>query len=318
MTRGRDTDEHTDMDTDQLEYMSLEGGRAYNESLMPFCTGKVQPNRSIPVQWMMHDIWKEMRDLDNDLADDVVEPVFLFMRAQTAKERLSITDLHQYLKYRQGDVGQAYVTSLRCLKLSTDSIRLLAALMRFSYDLRLSPEELSFVSDIEKNCGRHISLVNDVFSYEKEKLISEREASEGAILCNAVQILSDQVQISIEAAKKVLLILARDCETTHNELLEKKDSTLPGLGLKDSLKRYIKGLEYQMSGNELWSRTTCRYKKTKVDSEKAVVAGTPKALCKKRPLENDENERMDKTSNKHRVMSSDLIPPEPLVDVFVQ
>ena len=89
--------------------MSLEEGKSYNESLMSFCTGELQPNRNIPVQWMMYDLWKEMRTLDRQLAGEVVEPVFVFMRAQTAKERLCIDNLHDYLQYRQDDVGQAYV-----------------------------------------------------------------------------------------------------------------------------------------------------------------------------------------------------------------
>jgi aristolochene synthase len=94
---------------DQLEYMSLEAGRSYNESLMPFCTGNTQSDRSIPVQWMMYELWEEMRTFDRQLANEVVEPVFVFMRAQTSKERLLINDLHHYFQYRQDDVGQAYV-----------------------------------------------------------------------------------------------------------------------------------------------------------------------------------------------------------------
>lgn len=86
--------------------MSLDEGKRYNESLMPFCTGKT-PNRAVPEEWMMYDLWEEMRSLDQQLANEVVEPVFLFMRAQTAKERLSMHGLHQYLRYRQADVGQA-------------------------------------------------------------------------------------------------------------------------------------------------------------------------------------------------------------------
>jgi aristolochene synthase len=87
--------------------MSLEEGKAYNQSIMGFCTGKQPPDTNVPVQWMMYDIWEEMRALDLQLANDIVEPVFVFMRAQTAKERLSISNVHDYLRYRQDDVGQA-------------------------------------------------------------------------------------------------------------------------------------------------------------------------------------------------------------------
>ncbi|KAF2492611.1 Aristolochene synthase in complex with 12,13 Difluorofarnesyl diphosphate [Lophium mytilinum] len=234
---------------DQLEYMSLQDGKDYNESLMPFCTGNVQPNQDDPVQWMMYEIWEEMRALDRQLAEDVVQPVFLFMRAQTSKERLSITRLHQYFQYRQGDVGQA----------------LLAALMRFSYDLHLSRMEVDFVADIEKNCGKHISLVNDIYSYEKEKLISEQETSEGAILCNAVQILADQVQVSIEVSKNLLWVMVREYEFVHRDLVDGKNALFPGLVLKGDLRHYVDGLQYQMSGNELWSKTTNRYRQAAAD-----------------------------------------------------
>lgn len=132
--------------------------------------------------------------------------------------------------------------------------------MRFSYDLHLSTAELDSVRDIERNCGKHISLVNDIFSYEKEKLISEKETTEGAIMCNAVQILSDEVHISIEAAKNVLWLMVREAEFAHAELQARHYSLLPGLVPKDDLRRYIEGLVYQMSGNELWSRTTMRYR----------------------------------------------------------
>ena len=92
---------------DQLEDLSLEDGRAYNESLMPLCRGDVLPDRSVPVQWMMYDLWEEMRACDKVLADTVLEPVFEFMRAQTSSERLTVQGLGPYLRYRQADVGQA-------------------------------------------------------------------------------------------------------------------------------------------------------------------------------------------------------------------
>ena len=87
--------------------MSLVDGAAYNNSLMPFCRGDVLPDRAVPVQWMMYDLWEDMRRCDKELADQILEPVFLFMRAQTSSERLSVRGLGSYLHYRQGDVGQA-------------------------------------------------------------------------------------------------------------------------------------------------------------------------------------------------------------------
>lgn len=57
----------------------------------------------------MYDLWQSMRACDQDLADNILEPVFQFMKAQTCKERLSIKELGRYLEYRQHDMGKAYV-----------------------------------------------------------------------------------------------------------------------------------------------------------------------------------------------------------------
>lgn len=46
-----------------------------------------------------------MRRDDQGLANSVLEPVFLFMRAQTEKSRVGIGDLGSYLVYRERDVG---------------------------------------------------------------------------------------------------------------------------------------------------------------------------------------------------------------------
>ena len=92
---------------DELEQMSLQDGETFNEELMRLCAGDAAPDRPIPVQWIMFDLWERMRSCDRDLANEVLESVFTFMRAQTSKDRLKIETVDQYLHYRQGDVGQA-------------------------------------------------------------------------------------------------------------------------------------------------------------------------------------------------------------------
>lgn len=88
--------------------MSFEDGEAYNNKLMPIMRGDVLPDRSIPVQAMMYDLWESMRMHDKEMADDVLEPVFVFMRAQTDRTRASHMSLGQYFVYREKDVGKAY------------------------------------------------------------------------------------------------------------------------------------------------------------------------------------------------------------------
>lgn len=87
--------------------MSLEDGSAYNERLILLSRGTTSPDRRIPVEWITYDLWNEMRACDKELADEILEPVFTFMRAQTDKSRLAIKELGEYFKYRERDVGKA-------------------------------------------------------------------------------------------------------------------------------------------------------------------------------------------------------------------
>jgi aristolochene synthase len=91
---------------DQLEFMSLQEGSAYNERLIAISRGTTRPDHSVPVEWITYDLWNDMRACDIELADDMKEPVFTFMRAQVDTKRLCVKALGEYLEYRERDVGQ--------------------------------------------------------------------------------------------------------------------------------------------------------------------------------------------------------------------
>ncbi|KAF3002232.1 terpene cyclase [Neopestalotiopsis sp. 37M] len=226
---------------DLLEDMSLEDGKAYNAKLMPLARGDTLPDRSVPVEYMFYDLWDEMRAKDRDLANVILEPTFVFMRAQTDKIRTEITEFGQYLEYRERDVGKA----------------LLSALMRFAMDLHLTDEELDAMKPIELNCAKHISIVNDIYSWEKELKQSEITQQEGSFLCSGVKVLADSVGLDPGAAKACLWTLVREWEEKHELLCS--EPSLSSSQCSAAAKLYLQGLEYQMSGNEIWSRTTPRY-----------------------------------------------------------
>ena len=94
------------MTIDLLEDMSFEEGSAYNEKLIPISRGDVLPDRSVPVEYITYDLWESMRQCDRKLADEILEPVFVFMRAQTDRTRVGIKELGPYLQYREKDVGK--------------------------------------------------------------------------------------------------------------------------------------------------------------------------------------------------------------------
>ena len=87
--------------------MSFEDGKAYNARLMPICRGSVLPDRSVPVESITYDLWESMREFDKKLADDILEPVFTCMQAQTDPQRKQMHTLDAYLEYRERDIGRA-------------------------------------------------------------------------------------------------------------------------------------------------------------------------------------------------------------------
>lgn len=94
---------------DVLEHMSFADGEAYNNRLIPISRGDVLPDRTKPEEFILYDLWESMRAHDKELADEVLEPTFVFMRSQTDRARLTIQELGHYLEYREKDVGKAYV-----------------------------------------------------------------------------------------------------------------------------------------------------------------------------------------------------------------
>lgn len=119
--------------------------------------------------------------------------------------------------------------------------------------LRLSSAELDSVTALEQNCSKQISVVNDIYSWEKELQASKTGHREGSALCSAVKVLADSANLDIWASKRVLWWMVREWELVHDEMYEEMQ------GCSEAVRAYAKGLEFQMSGNELWSRTTKRY-----------------------------------------------------------
>ncbi|KAL9072101.1 MAG: hypothetical protein Q9157_005227 [Trypethelium eluteriae] len=180
-----------------------------------------------------------MRKHDLDMANEILEPVFTFMRAQTDAKRLRRMDLKEYFEYRERDVGKG----------------LLAALMRFCMGLKLTPGELAIARPVDMNCSKHLAIMNDIWSYEKELLASKTLHEQGGVLCTGVAIFAEGADVSAAAAKRVLYALCREWERRHDELT----AAVSAEQKTPQLMAYMKGLEYQMSGNEIWSRTTLRY-----------------------------------------------------------
>ena len=125
--------------------------------------------------------------------------------------------------------------------------------MRFVMKLELTEADLTMAKDVDLNCSKHISVVNDIYSWEKELKQASECSEEGSTICSAVEVVARECNVSTASAKRVLWPMCREWELVHLALVEKL------AGSKPDVLRYCKGLEYQMSGNELWSRQTKRY-----------------------------------------------------------
>lgn len=119
----------------------------------------------------------------------------------------------------------------------------------------MTQTELDEMTALECNAAKHIAVVNDIFSWEKERRASQTGHQEGSSLCTAVRILAEDTGLGIESSKRVLWSMVREWETTHHQMVLEMIER----GCSQASRDYIEGLEYQMSGNESWSQTTPRY-----------------------------------------------------------
>ncbi|KAI0424123.1 Aristolochene synthase in complex with 12,13 Difluorofarnesyl diphosphate [Xylaria sp. FL1042] len=232
---------HLFMVDDIIETMSLKDGRALNDKLIALARGEVQPDRSSSPELIDNiDVHVELCMMFEKVCASAIriwppQPCFDFMNAQTDPRRLTKMNLEQYLEYRLGDVGKD-------------------ALICFTQGVHLTEDKWALVDPVDKDSAQHISVINAIWSYDKEFKATGLN-QEGSTMLNAVDILADEASMPIESAKRVLYQLCREWEIVHetliSEILSKHDSP--------RLRAYFKETEYQMSGNEIWSRLTLRY-----------------------------------------------------------
>ncbi|KAJ7274038.1 Aristolochene synthase in complex with 12,13 Difluorofarnesyl diphosphate [Mycena rebaudengoi] len=229
---------------DVLDSLPLDEGREYNTILWKCLSGNKEPNRDIPVEWIAYDVGERMRSCDPVLADDVFKEIAVFMRAQTDPIRLK-EDIqwNEYLAWRILDIGGPFLTATGL----------------YCTGLTLPEEDMALVAQLNDIWVKQIIYCNDAWSYDKEEAARKANMDggvpNGSMGATAVSILMGMTGVTADAAKHTLICLAREMEALHesvaSEVLAKKATP--------ELQKYIKMLEYQMSGNENWSNMTSRY-----------------------------------------------------------
>jgi aristolochene synthase len=91
---------------DLLDRMSVQEGVAHQAKVIECARGNLLPDRSIPSQWIMYDLFEDMRAVDKQLADELLEPTIDFLIAQADGNRMKPMNLKEYFEYRDADLGK--------------------------------------------------------------------------------------------------------------------------------------------------------------------------------------------------------------------
>ncbi|OQE44342.1 hypothetical protein PENCOP_c002G04633 [Penicillium coprophilum] len=225
---------------DQLEKLNFKQMLSYRDQVTKVALGTASPDRSICLEWMLHDTIMAMRSMDELLANDVAQGFCQLLQAQTSQERTTIKTLGAYLKLRETDVGRPLYT----------------ALIRFGAKLCLTTTELKKAAALESTAFRYFSVVNDIYSWEREWKVYQANPTDGAQPFSAIYIFANETGLSYKACKRLMYSYCRELELA----LKQSRAEIRTEKLRHELELYIKGLEYFMSGIELWSQWTPRYR----------------------------------------------------------
>lgn len=91
---------------DVLDRMSVEEGVEHNTKVIECARGTLLPDRSSPAQWIMYDLFEDMRAVDKQLADELLQPTIDFLVAQADGNRMKPMTLKEYFEYRDADLGK--------------------------------------------------------------------------------------------------------------------------------------------------------------------------------------------------------------------
>lgn len=91
---------------DILDYMSVEEGVAHNSKVIECARGNLIPDRNVPAQYIMYDLFESMREVDLQLANELLESTIKFLVAQADGSRMKPMTLDEYWTYRYEDLGK--------------------------------------------------------------------------------------------------------------------------------------------------------------------------------------------------------------------
>ncbi|PIG89445.1 hypothetical protein AARAC_009879 [Aspergillus arachidicola] len=166
--------------------------------------------------------------------------------------------LRNYLDYRSDDIAQEYVSPEnaqwdRRRKLYITSTRFIITQALFACNIHLSETEIHVFNNLLRIYVTHISLTNDLHSFERE---SEEHERTGRLLINAIDVIRKVYQVSPVVAKQLARGFILDTECAFSGEFKKLISS----GLLNSAQiRFAKALAECLAGQIFYSITSGRY-----------------------------------------------------------
>ena len=131
-------------------------------------------------------------------------------------------------------------------------------MIRYGMNINLTEEETKSVSWLSYRALLIPTLLNDYFSYEKEKRALP-SGSDLGVTCNAVTVLAREHLITVDGAKQVLAEKILAAEEEFRQLRRAFDANQPSISKE--LQRYLIGIELMISGSFIWHASSPRYHK---------------------------------------------------------
>jgi aristolochene synthase len=105
-----------------------------------------------------------------------------------------------------------------------------------------------------------MGVINDIYSWDREWKVYQENPIDGARPFSAIYILSQETGLPYSACRRMMYHYCRELETVLQQSGD--DIRSASAEVTPDMKKYIRGLEYLMSGVETWSRWTPRYKES--------------------------------------------------------
>ncbi|KAJ5538124.1 hypothetical protein N7494_007603 [Penicillium frequentans] len=221
---------------DVVEKSTRDAGSTITNSFMTVWK-QAQSNIGESSQEYIHSLLTGIIKEDPILGKKLLEGAFSWVDHTKEYESVPTESLREYLDYRSRDIGAD----------------LLLAQAAFAADISLSEAEKGIFDKFIGFFADHISLTNDIYSFEKEW---NEHVSKGAFLVNAVDVVRRLHNIPVSAAKQ---FICEEILKLEQLLAFEIDHLKQDVGLNKAQERFGEALALCLAGHIFYSATNGRY-----------------------------------------------------------